>query len=117
MVSTVSVDTYLCPGCDKEVRVGSRRCPHCNPPAKRRKRQQSAASGSRRSWEQESAQDGLGLPGEDFDYDDFVAREFGGKPHRKIGIKWYWWVTAVAVLALIVFAGFSLCGWGHSAWW
>ena len=35
----MSVDTYLCPGCDKEVRVGSRYCPHCNPPSKRRKRQ------------------------------------------------------------------------------
>ena len=111
MVVVVSVDTYLCPGCDKEVRVGSRRCPHCNPPAKRRKRQQSAASGSRRSWEQDSAQDGLDLPGGDFDYDDFVAREFGGKPHRKTGIKWYWWATAVAVLGLIVVGVVMRGGW------
>jgi hypothetical protein len=112
----VSVDTYLCPGCDKEVRVGSRSCPHCNPPAKRRKRRQSAASGSKRSWEHDSSHDGLDLPDEDFDYDDFVAREFGHKPHRKTGIKWYWWLTAVAVLVLIVLAGFSLCGWGYSVW-
>ena len=42
--------------------------------------------------------DGLDLPGEDFDYDEFVEREFGTKPHRRTGIKWYWWLTAVVVL-------------------
>ena len=116
-VSLVSLDTYLCPGCDKEVRVGSRSCPYCNPPSKRRKRRQSAASGGKGSWEQDPAYDGVDLPREDFDYDDFVAREFGGKPHRKAGLKWYWWVTAIAVLGLMVLAGFSLYGWGGSAWW
>lgn len=123
MVSPVSVDTYLCPGCDKEVRVGSPCCPHCNPPAKRRKRQQSAASAGKakhkrkRSWEEDPVYDGLDLPDEDFDYEDFVAREFGHKPHRKTGIKWYWWATAIAVVVLMVLAGFELCGWGRSAWW
>ena len=53
--------------------------------------------------------DALDLPDEDFDYDEFVAKEFGHKPHRKIGIKWYWWVTAIVLLVLIVLGGFSLC--------
>jgi hypothetical protein len=113
----VSVDTYLCPGCDKEVRVGSRYCPHCNPPSKRRKRQQSAASGSKRGTARDHSYDGLDLPDDDFDYEDFVAREFGGKPHRKTGLRWYWWLTAVGVLGLMILAGFSFAGWGGFAWW
>ncbi|MCW1921055.1 hypothetical protein OKA05_00720 [Luteolibacter arcticus] len=117
-------DTYLCPGCDREVRVGSRGCPHCNAdaPGKRllRKKQRPKAAAKRarvrKSWEQDPSYDGLDLPDEDFDYDDFVAREFGHKPHRKIGIKWYWWVTAIVVVVLIVLAGFELGGWGRNAW-
>lgn len=110
-------DFYLCPGCDKEVRVGTRGCPYCNPPAKRRKRPKAAAKRARKSWAQDSAYDGLDLPDESFDYDDFVAREFGHKPHRKAGIQWYWWVTAVVLLVLIVLAGFQLDVWGINVWW
>lgn len=95
-------DTYVCPGCDKEVAVGSRGCPHCHPPRKKRKPAKSAAGKAKPSWHQESTAEGLDLPGQDFDYDDFVAREFGGKPHRQIGIKWYWWATAAALLILLV---------------
>ena len=101
-------DFYLCPGCDREVRVGSRGCPYCNPPAKRRKRPKATARRARKSWELDASHDGLDLPDEEFDYDDFVAREFGLKPHRKIGIKWYWWVTAIALLLLMVWGGFVL---------
>jgi len=106
-------DTYLCPGCDREVRVGTRSCPYCNPPAKRllrkKQRPKATAKRARKSWEQDSMYDALDLPDEDFDYDEFVAKEFGHKPHRKIGIKWYWWVTAIVLLVLIVLGGFSLC--------
>jgi hypothetical protein len=98
----MKADTYLCPGCDKEVAVGSRACPHCNPPRKRRLRTKAAAGSAKRSWEQDKSADGLDLPDEDFDYDDFVAREFGGKPHRSIGIKWYWWATALVLVMLII---------------
>lgn len=110
-------DFYLCPGCDREVRVGSRSCPYCNPPAKRRKRPKATAKRARKSWEQDSTYDGSDVPDEDdFDYEDFVAREFGHKPHRRIGIKWYWWVTAIVVLVLIVLAGFQIAGWGMNVW-
>lgn len=107
----MKTDTYLCPGCDKEVAVGSRACPHCNPPQKPRGRPKSAASRSTPSWHQESTAEALDLPDEDFDYDDFVAREFGSKPHRRIGIKWYWWLTALMLVALIALAIASLGDW------
>jgi hypothetical protein len=107
----MKADTYLCPGCDQEVVVGTRGCPHCQAPRKRRKRSKAAASGATRSWAQDKSADGLGLPDDDFDYDDFVAREFGLKPHRRIGIQWYWWVTAVVLLVMIVLGGFRILGW------
>jgi hypothetical protein len=54
-----------------------------------------------RSWEQDPSYDGLDLPGEDFDYEDYVEREFGGKPHRQVGIAWYWWLTALLLLIAV----------------
>ena len=88
-------DTWICPGCGAELRVGVSGCPKCSKPPRRKKRKQKVA---RRSWEQDSDGDGLDLPDEDFDYDDFVAREFGKAPHRKVPIKWYWWVTALLLM-------------------
>ncbi len=43
----------------------------------------------------------MNLPDDDFDYDEFIAREFGKAPHRTLGIKWYWWVLAVALLVAL----------------
>lgn len=47
--------------------------------------------------------DGLDLPDEDFDYDEFVEREFGSsKPGRGISRDLFWrWVAAI-VLAVMV---------------
>lgn len=45
--------------------------------------------------------DALDLPDEDFDYDEFVAKEFSHLPHKKIGVKWYWWVIGVFLLILM----------------
>ncbi len=41
--------------------------------------------------------DGLDLPDDDFDYDAFVAEEFGKKT-RKHGMNPLWWWAAVALL-------------------
>lgn len=84
--------SYVCPFCGCEVRVG-KPCPGCAKKMQKPKR---------RSWQQNKSADGLDLPDEKFDYDDFVAREFGKAPHRKTGLKWYWWALAVALLAGMV---------------
>jgi hypothetical protein len=86
--------SYRCPFCDREVWVG-KPCPGCTknqPPSRRAKK----------SWQQDAAADGLDLPDEPFDYDEFVAREFGRAPHRKLGVRWYWWLLGVAVLAALI---------------
>jgi hypothetical protein len=86
--------SYRCPFCDREVRVG-RPCPGC---AKNHK----PAKPKKKSWEQDSAHDGLDLPDDDFDYAEFVAREFGKAPHRSLGVKWYWWLLGVVALAALI---------------
>ena len=90
-------DTYLCPSCERLVPVG-RTCP-CSRPKNRKKK--SKAPPQPKSWEQDEAGDGLGLSDDSFDYDDFVAREFGtGKPNHQIGISRFWWLIAL-LLAII----------------
>lgn len=94
--------TYSCPFCEREVRVG-KPCPGCAKKPKPR------AKPAKKPWQQGSAADGLDLPDGDFDYDDFVAREFGKAPQRRTGLKWYWWLLGVAALAAMI-AGW-VSGW------
>ena len=59
-------------------------------------------------WREDAdATGGLGLPDEEFDYDEFAKREFGSgvKPQ---GIAWAWWAAAVA--ALLAFIAMLLRG-------
>ena len=92
-------------------------CPSCgasvSPNAK------SCVCGARRdggTWLAPEASDGLDLDDDDFDYDDFVRREFGGAS----GQRWswfarmspkerFWWVVAVVVLA--AFVAMAMAGW------
>ena len=91
---------YLCPFCESDVRVGTR-CVKCDKLAKARKP-------LKKSWEQDSTEDGLDLPDEAFDYDEFVAREFGKAPHRALGLRWYWWGLAVVLLLGMIFSALWL---------
>lgn len=50
-------------------------------------------------WSEAARTDGLGLPDENFDYDDFAKREFGSKLPVPRGIHWFWWVVALLVVA------------------
>ena len=86
---------YLCPTCEKDVAVG-KPCPHCE----KNKRPQRKIVKESKSWEQEDTADGLDLPDEDFDYDDFIKREFSKTPHHRIGIRWYWYLVAVVMLVV-----------------
>ena len=59
-------------------------------------------------WSDRAGAQRLGLPDDEFDYDEFVKEEFGGDARRPAirppGISWLWWV--VAVLLLVAFAWF-----------
>jgi len=95
----MSVTHFICPGCGAEIRVGSKGCPKCTRQPKPKKKP------TPKPWEQDEAHDGLDLdlPEDDtFDYDNFVAEEFGGAP-KKSKIEWVWWVTGVVLLVVIFY--------------
>ncbi len=45
--------------------------------------------------------DGLDLPEEDFDYDAFIAKEFGSETKRSMKSVW-WWVALVLILVFVL---------------
>ena len=87
--------SYRCPYCDREARVG-RPCPGCAEKSRR------AKGSTKKPWAQDADADGLDLPDNDFDYEDVVAREFGRVPHRRLGVKWYWWLLGALALAAMI---------------
>ncbi len=53
-------------------------------------------------WSGKTHDDGLDLPNDEFDYDDFIAREFPRQSTRSTGIPKYWWWVALLLLVLLV---------------
>lgn len=82
-----------CPVCGEWVYRGQAACDECG-------------ACEKSGWRTDAGHaDGLDLPDEDFDYHDFIAREFGGKSERRIGtgrLSQVWWWAAVAVLAALL---------------
>ncbi|PAW79831.1 MAG: hypothetical protein B9S32_00445 [Verrucomicrobia bacterium Tous-C9LFEB] len=76
-----------CPVCGEFVPKQAKACPGCGADAK---------SG----WQEDDAHDGLDLPDAEFDYNAFVAEEFGGNPTRKTNLHPVWWITAVVLIVL-----------------
>lgn len=79
----------ICPNCGAEVPPKARACPECGA---------DEATG----WSEEAQASGLDLPDENFDYNDFVKREFGGKSPVPRGVHWFWWVVALVLAAAFV---------------
>jgi len=78
----------VCPNCGAEVPPRARACPECG-------------ADEQTGWSEQAAADALGLPDENFDYEDFVGREFGShKPKREF--HWFWWLVAAALLGLFL---------------
>jgi len=78
-----------CPNCGAEIPCRARACPACG-------------SDEQTGWSEDARREELGLPDENFDYEDFVQREFGGKNPVPRGQRWHWWLVAVLLLAAIV---------------
>ena len=82
----------ICPNCGASVPPRARACPDCG-------------ADETTGWSSAARYGGLDLPDETFDYDEFVQREFGGKPRRVTpsGVHPFWWVVAVLALAAFLF--------------
>ena len=79
----------VCPVCGEDVPPRALACPECG-------------ADHNSGWREGAMDaDGLRLPDEEFDYEEFAKREFGpgaGAP----GIQPIWWITAVVLLAALV---------------
>lgn len=76
----------VCPNCGAEVPPNAKACPACG-------------SDEQTGWSESAQAQGLDLPDQEFDYHDFVEREFGGKRPVPRGLHWFWWIVGIAVLA------------------
>ena len=74
-----------CPNCGADVPRNAKACPECG-------------SCEETGWSEEAAASGLGLPDEEFDYDDFVKREFGDEKPIPRGVPWFWWVVGLLLI-------------------
>jgi hypothetical protein len=82
------------------VPANARACPECG-------------ADEETGWSERAQAQRLGLPDDEFDYDEFVKEEFGegerqrglGRASQRLkprGVRWLWWV--VGVLLLLAFA-------------
>jgi hypothetical protein len=82
-----------CPNCGADVPSKAKACPDCGA---------CEATG----WSDEARTDGLGLPDDSFEYDDYVQKEFGPPKLTPRGIHPVWWVVAILLIAALL--GFVL---------
>ncbi len=79
----------ICPVCGEDVPRRSLACPACG-------------ADHNSGWRIDAdADDALDLPDDDFNYKEFVRREFGSRA-KPAGIKTIWWITAIILLALSI---------------
>ena len=74
-----------CPNCGAAVPPNAKACPECG-------------SDEQTGWADEAHTQSLELPDENFDYADFVKREFAKEGPVPRGIHWFWWAVAIAVV-------------------
>jgi len=74
----------ICPNCGAEVPRHAKACPECG-------------SDEQTGWSEEAHASSLDLPEENFDYQDFVKREFGEKGPVPRGLHWFWWAVATLI--------------------
>jgi predicted nucleic acid-binding Zn ribbon protein len=86
--------TFICPVCGADVPRKAKSCPGCG-------------ACEKSGWSQNRYYDGLNLPDENFNYDDFNAREFGGA-RKQTKAQRFWFIVAIVVvvaMALLTLRG------------
>ena len=81
----------VCPNCGAELPRNAKACPDCG-------------SDEDTGWSDSAAADNLGLPDQEFNYDEFVQEEFGGRQVKPRGIHWLWWLVALLLIGLLLYS-------------
>jgi hypothetical protein len=84
-------ETFICPNCGEAVPVSRASCPHCG-------------SDSETGWSKDAEEAGVDLPAgysgqDEFDYDEYVHREFSKPP-----------VSAAVLIRLVILAALLITG-------
>ena len=77
-----------CPNCGADVPPAAKCCPEFG-------------SDETTGWSEDAQSSGLDLPDDNFNYEEFAEREFGGKKPVPHGIHWFWWVVGIVILLAI----------------
>lgn len=81
--------TFTCPVCGADVPRRAKSCPDCG-------------ACEKSGWNQDRSFDGLSLPDNDFDYDEYTAREFGGGAKQSRSQR-FWMIVGIIVLIAMAF--------------
>jgi len=86
-----------CPACGEWVPRGAAACDDCG-------------ACHKSGWKSDShTYDGLDLPDDDFDYDDFIQREFGQSEGSKASLtKEHFWRLVAAILLAVMILGYFI---------
>jgi hypothetical protein len=87
-----------CPVCGEWVAKGQAACDECG----------ACDQSGWKNPDAASSHDGLDLPEDEFDYDAFIAREFGGKQGHASGQTHGLWFWVSLVLLVILLLGFAM---------
>jgi len=82
-----------CPNCGADVPRNAKACLGCGADEN---------TGWAEDAQQSTAAD-LGVPDDDFDYDEFTKREFDQPSPKPHGLHWVWWLAGFVLLAVIFF--------------
>ncbi|MEI6077325.1 MAG: hypothetical protein WCS94_17220 [Verrucomicrobiota bacterium] len=85
----------ICAHCGGKVPVKAKVCPHCG-------------SDETTGWSKETNVGELGIPEEEFAYNEFINHEFGTSLKPR-GVSWIWWITAALLALLFIY----FCMRGH----
>ena len=84
-----------CALCGADISPNARACPECG-------------ADETTGWEDDYTTD-LGLDDDEFDYGEFVEREFGEGPEKKVvphGLHWFWWLIALGLILAFVLVSY-----------
>lgn len=84
----------VCPQCGALVPARVRACPECG-------------SDDQTGWSDHAQAQRLGIPDDEFDYEEFLKEEFGEAGRVKIkppGLKWRWWLVALGLVVFFLWA-------------
>ena len=79
----------LCPVCGEDVPRDALACPECG-------------ADHNSGWREDAdTYDGVDLPEDDFNYDDFMKQEFGSQA-KPPELKTIWWIVGIALIVAFV---------------